>query len=81
MESLQISRVPLDAIVPDPANPRLHDERNVEAIKAGLGRVRQANVARSPLCGITGLELVRDMLFYEPSTAMPLSRSTMSCIR
>jgi DNA modification methylase len=32
----------LDAIVPDPANPRLHDERNLTAIRASLQRFGQA---------------------------------------
>jgi ParB-like chromosome segregation protein Spo0J len=37
-----IRRVPLDAIHPDPANARLHPERNVEAIKNSLRRFGQA---------------------------------------
>lgn len=40
--NLTVRRVALDAIVPDPANPRTHDERNVEAIKASLSRFGQA---------------------------------------
>jgi hypothetical protein len=38
---LAIRRVPLDAIHPDPANARLHPERNLEAIKASLARFQQ----------------------------------------
>jgi hypothetical protein len=38
---LAIRRVPLDAIHPDPANARLHPERNLEAIKASLTRFQQ----------------------------------------
>lgn len=37
-DSLAIHRVPLDAIHPDPANARLHPERNLAAIKASLAR-------------------------------------------
>lgn len=40
--SLSIARVPLDALVPDPANPRRHDEANLAAIRASLARFRQA---------------------------------------
>jgi DNA modification methylase len=39
---LAIRRVALDAIHPDPANARLHPERNLEAIKASLRRFGQA---------------------------------------
>jgi DNA modification methylase len=42
LEPLEILRVPLDAIIPDPANPRLHDERNLAAISASLQRFGQA---------------------------------------
>ena len=41
MDTLSIRRVPLDAIHPDPANARLHPERNVAAIKASLSRFQQ----------------------------------------
>ena len=39
--SLVIKRVPLDSIHQDPANVRLHDSRNMEAIKGSLGRFGQ----------------------------------------
>ncbi len=39
--SLVIKRVPLDAIHLDPANVRLHDERNLDAIKGSLARFGQ----------------------------------------
>lgn len=38
---LTVRRVPLDAIHPDPANVRLHNERNMEAIKGSLARFGQ----------------------------------------
>jgi ParB-like chromosome segregation protein Spo0J len=38
---LAIRRVALDAIHPDPANARLHPERNLAAIKASLARFQQ----------------------------------------
>lgn len=40
--SLVIHRVPLGALVPDPANPRRHDDANLAAIRASLSRFRQA---------------------------------------
>lgn len=42
MENLSIRRVPLETLVPDPANPRTHDERNVAAIRASLQRFGQS---------------------------------------
>ena len=42
MNSLVIRRVPINALVPDPANPRVHDERNLEAIRSSLARFGQA---------------------------------------
>ena len=41
MESLVVRRVALDALHPDPANARLHGERNLEAISASLARFQQ----------------------------------------
>jgi len=38
---LTVKRVPLDAIHQDPANVRLHDSRNLEAIKGSLARFGQ----------------------------------------
>jgi DNA modification methylase len=38
---LVIERVPLDQLTPDPANARLHDERNLDAIKGSLARFGQ----------------------------------------
>jgi len=38
---LTIERVPLDAIRPDPANVRLHGERNLESIQGSLSRFGQ----------------------------------------
>lgn len=40
--SLSILRVPLGSLVPDPANPRRHDDANLAAIRASLQRFRQA---------------------------------------
>jgi DNA modification methylase len=39
--TLEIKRVPLDSIRPDPANVRLHDERNLDTIKGSLTRFGQ----------------------------------------
>ena len=38
---LEIRRVRLDSLHPDPANVRLHDERNLDAIKGSLARFGQ----------------------------------------
>jgi len=38
---LRVERVPLDSIRPDPANVRLHGERNLEAIQGSLARFGQ----------------------------------------
>ncbi len=38
---LRIKRVPIDSVHPDPANIRLHDSRNLEAIKGSLARFQQ----------------------------------------
>src|SRR5262249_46324156 len=38
---LTVKRVPIDSVHPDPANVRLHDERNLEAIKSSLARFGQ----------------------------------------
>lgn len=38
---LQTRRLPLEALIPDPDNPRLHDARNLEAIQASLARFGQ----------------------------------------
>jgi hypothetical protein len=38
---MDIQRVDIGSIVPDPANVRLHDERNIDAIKASLARFGQ----------------------------------------
>lgn len=40
-DGLVIERVPLDSLSPDPANVRLHDERNLDAIKGSLARFGQ----------------------------------------
>jgi len=42
MEALQISRVALTRIVPDPANARSHNAANLDAIEASLRRFGQA---------------------------------------
>ena len=42
MESLSIRRVSLSELVPDPANARAHNERNLDAIRASLARFGQA---------------------------------------
>ena len=39
---LVVRRVSLDALAPDPANPRTHDEANLDAIKGSLARFGQA---------------------------------------
>lgn len=39
--SLQVQRVPIDSVSPDPANVRLHPERNLQAITASLRRFGQ----------------------------------------
>jgi DNA modification methylase len=39
---LRITRVPLHSLVPDPANPRLHGQVNLDAITASLRRFGQA---------------------------------------
>ncbi len=41
MDTITISRVPLDALHPDPANARQHGERNVDAICGSLARFGQ----------------------------------------
>jgi len=38
---MKVEFVPLSAIVPDPANVRLHDDRNLEAIRGSLSRFGQ----------------------------------------
>ena len=40
-KTLEIERVPLDSLHPDPANTRAHDERNLEAIQGSLARFHQ----------------------------------------
>jgi DNA modification methylase len=40
--ALHVVRVPLASLVPDPANARLHNEGNLDAIKASLRRFGQA---------------------------------------
>lgn len=40
--ALRVTRVPLASLVPDPANARLHNEGNLDAIKASLRRFGQA---------------------------------------
>jgi len=40
--SLTVLRVPLDSLIPDPANPRVHDDANLSAIRASLQRFGQA---------------------------------------
>lgn len=42
METLTIRRIALDTLHGDPANARLHGERNLEAIRASLARFGQA---------------------------------------
>jgi len=39
--SLRVKRVPIDSVHPDPANVRLHDERNLASIKGSLARFGQ----------------------------------------
>ena len=39
--SMNVERVRIDSITPDPANVRIHDERNISAIKASLQRFGQ----------------------------------------
>ena len=41
--ALTIRRVPIQDLVPDPANPRTHDERNLDAIGASLVRFGQVD--------------------------------------
>src|SRR5262249_7760404 len=41
-QRLVVRRVPLESLVPDPANPRAHPERNLDAIEASLRRFGQA---------------------------------------
>ena len=38
---MKVERVPIDSLVLDPANPRLHPEKNLEAIKGSLARFGQ----------------------------------------
>ena len=40
-KQLDIQRVPLDSIHPDPANVRLHEERGLDAIRGSLARFGQ----------------------------------------
>jgi hypothetical protein len=42
LDQLVIARVPIGSLVPDPANPRRHDEHNLAAIRASLQRFKQA---------------------------------------
>ena len=39
---LLVRKAPLDALAPDPANPRTHDDANLDAIKGSLARFGQA---------------------------------------
>jgi DNA modification methylase len=39
--TMKVEEVPLAEVVPDPANARVHDERNLEAIKGSLARFGQ----------------------------------------
>jgi hypothetical protein len=48
LDTLSIRRVALDAIHADPANARLHPERNLGAITASLRRFGQAELSLSP---------------------------------
>ncbi|HET8778249.1 MAG TPA: DNA methyltransferase, partial [Candidatus Limnocylindria bacterium] len=41
MNALSVKRVPIESVHPDPANVRLHDARNLEAIKGSLARFGQ----------------------------------------
>lgn len=43
-ESLRSLAVPIDSIVPDPANERIHDEKNMAAIKGSIARFGQHQV-------------------------------------
>jgi hypothetical protein len=38
---LTVTRVPIDSVHQDPANPRKHEERSIEAIKSSLARFSQ----------------------------------------
>jgi ParB-like chromosome segregation protein Spo0J len=40
-KTLKIEIVPIDSVVPDPANARRHDEKNIIAIKGSLARFGQ----------------------------------------
>lgn len=40
--SLTVQRIPIDSLVPDPSNPRLHPEGNLDAIIGSLKRFGQA---------------------------------------
>jgi len=35
---MQIDRVPIDTIIPDPTNARKHDQKNIDAIKGSLAK-------------------------------------------
>jgi len=39
--SMTVERVPLDSVVPDPANARVHPQHNLEAIHGSLARFGQ----------------------------------------
>ena len=57
MSALNITTMALDQLVPDPANPRTHDERNLSAIRASLeehGQVEPILVQQSTLMVIAG---------------------------
>lgn len=41
MTKLNVERVPITSLKPDPDNVRLHDDRNIEAIKASLSTFEQ----------------------------------------
>jgi hypothetical protein len=57
---LTVRRVPLDALVPDPSNPRVHDERNLEAIKTSLARFGQAEIVELEVDDLTATSLGTD---------------------
>jgi DNA modification methylase len=54
--NLTIRRVPLATLAPDPANPRSHDERGLDAIRASLARFGQVDplVVQKSTCRVIG---------------------------
>jgi ParB-like chromosome segregation protein Spo0J len=86
---MHIESVPIDSVLPDPANVRTHSERNLAAIKASLSRfgqqkpivvdgngiVRAGNgtLAAAKALGWTSVNIVRTALVGSEATAYAIA--------